>query len=145
MILGRRRTRAAAATVPLWWHSIDLGHGVTTPGRKSTEQLRAELAALDLPSLSGKTVLDVGAWDGYFAFEAERRGAARVVALDHFVWCADFPAVRAFAQRCYAEGRAAPAWEDVPELWHGDVPGSGASTLPASAWTAASRASLAIS
>jgi len=32
--------------------------------------------------LTGKTVLDVGARDGYFSFEAERRGASRVLAID---------------------------------------------------------------
>jgi len=31
-------------------------------------------------------VLDVGAWDGFFSFEAERRGAARVLATDDFSW-----------------------------------------------------------
>jgi tRNA (mo5U34)-methyltransferase len=31
-------------------------------------------------------VLDVGAWDGFFSFEAERRGAQRVVAADSFAW-----------------------------------------------------------
>lgn len=36
--------------------------------------------------LTGKSVLDVGAWDGFFSFEAERRGAARVLATDAFVW-----------------------------------------------------------
>lgn len=36
--------------------------------------------------VNGKTVLDVGAWDGYYSFEAERRGAARVLATDHFCW-----------------------------------------------------------
>jgi tRNA (mo5U34)-methyltransferase len=30
----------------------------------------------------GLTVLDIGTWDGYFSFEAERRGAKRVVAYD---------------------------------------------------------------
>jgi tRNA (mo5U34)-methyltransferase len=45
------------------------------------------LARLDLPaSLEGRTVLDVGAWDGFFSFEAERRGASRVVATDHYSW-----------------------------------------------------------
>jgi tRNA (mo5U34)-methyltransferase len=34
--------------------------------------------------LSGKAVLDVGAWDGYFSFEAERRGATKVLAIDNF-------------------------------------------------------------
>jgi len=31
-------------------------------------------------------VLDIGALDGFFSFEAERRGAARVLATDHFCW-----------------------------------------------------------
>jgi tRNA (mo5U34)-methyltransferase len=36
--------------------------------------------------LDGRTVLDVGAWDGLWSFEAERRGARRVLATDSFVW-----------------------------------------------------------
>ena len=36
--------------------------------------------------LTGMTVLDVGAWDGFFSFEAERRGAERVLAVDSFSW-----------------------------------------------------------
>ncbi|MEZ5316039.1 MAG: DUF1698 domain-containing protein [Vicinamibacterales bacterium] len=66
-----------------WYHSIDLGQGVVTPGVDDTPQ---RLARLDLPSLTGKTVLDVGAWDGFFSFEAERRGAARVLATDSYSW-----------------------------------------------------------
>ena len=31
-------------------------------------------------------MLDIGAWDGFFSFEAERRGASRVLATDHFCW-----------------------------------------------------------
>ena len=42
---------------------------------------------LDLPaSLEGLTVLDIGAWDGFFSFECERRGASRVVAADYYSW-----------------------------------------------------------
>ncbi len=67
-----------------WFHSIDLGGGVVTPGLDDTA---ARLDILKLPrDLSGKTVLDVGAWDGFFSFECERRGAARVVAADSFAW-----------------------------------------------------------
>jgi tRNA (mo5U34)-methyltransferase len=48
------------------------------------------LPNLGLPErLDGKTVLDVGAWDGFFSFEAERRGAARVLATDSFAWRGD--------------------------------------------------------
>jgi tRNA (mo5U34)-methyltransferase len=82
----RSRLQALVDAVPGWWHSIDLGHGVVTPGRKTPAVLRQELDLLRLPELRGKSVLDIGAWDGFYSFEAERRGASRVVALDHFAW-----------------------------------------------------------
>ncbi|HSL23697.1 MAG TPA: DUF1698 domain-containing protein [Vicinamibacterales bacterium] len=67
-----------------WYHTIDLGQGVVTRG---TDNTAFRLARIDLPStLAGRTVLDIGAWDGYFSFEAERRGAARVVAADYYAW-----------------------------------------------------------
>jgi len=67
-----------------WYHTIDLGQGLITPGVDNTAE---RLMRLQLPaSLSGKSVLDVGAWDGFFSFEAERRGASRVVATDSFSW-----------------------------------------------------------
>jgi tRNA (mo5U34)-methyltransferase len=67
-----------------WYHTIDLGQGVVTPGVDDTA---VRLARLNLPAtLAGLTVLDVGAWDGFFSFEAERRGAARVVASDSYSW-----------------------------------------------------------
>jgi tRNA (mo5U34)-methyltransferase len=78
--------------VPFWFHSIDLGGGEVTRGHKSKEFLERELASLRLPPLAGKSVLDVGAWDGYYSFAAERMGAERVVALDSFVWRRDLSA-----------------------------------------------------
>lgn len=67
-----------------WFHRINLGHGVVTPGIDDTP---AKLARLKLPdSFAGKSVLDIGAWDGFFSFEAERRGASRVMAVDSFSW-----------------------------------------------------------
>jgi tRNA (mo5U34)-methyltransferase len=67
-----------------WWHPIDLGGGIVTPGIDVTP---ARLAEIRMPEdLSGRTVLDVGAWDGFFSFEAERRGARRVLATDSFCW-----------------------------------------------------------
>ena len=66
-----------------WYHTIDLGHGVVTPGRVDH---RAQLPYYRLPaSLAGKRVLDVGTFDGFWAFEFERRGA-EVVALDVATW-----------------------------------------------------------
>ena len=67
-----------------WYHTIDLGHGVITPGVDDSGDRVRRLA---IPSdLRGKTVLDVGAWDGIFSFEAERRGADRVLAVDSYAW-----------------------------------------------------------
>jgi tRNA (mo5U34)-methyltransferase len=67
-----------------WWHKIDLGNGITTPGRDDS---RTRLEQVNLPrSLVGRSVLDIGAWDGFFSYECERRGAKRVLALDKFVW-----------------------------------------------------------
>jgi tRNA (mo5U34)-methyltransferase len=70
-----------------WYHSIDLGNGVVTPGRKSFATCTAEAHAIfGRVDLSGRTVLDVGAWNGFFSFEAKRRGAARVLATDSVAW-----------------------------------------------------------
>jgi len=67
-----------------WYHTIDLGGGIVTQG---VDDSPVRLARAQLPpSLHGLTVLDIGAWDGFFSFECERRGAARVVAADHFSW-----------------------------------------------------------
>ena len=67
-----------------WHHSIDLGNGIVTPGQDNSPR---KLRRLKLPeTLEGKSVLDVGAWDGYFSFEAERRNARRVLATDSYSW-----------------------------------------------------------
>jgi tRNA (mo5U34)-methyltransferase len=68
-----------------WWHPIDLGDGLVTPG--ADVHIRARLAEIQMPAnLAGQSVLDIGAWDGFFSFEAERRGAQRVLATDSFCW-----------------------------------------------------------
>lgn len=70
-----------------WWHSIDLGNGIVTKGVKTLEIMQLEyentFSKLDL---AGRTVLDVGAWNGGFAIEAWRRGASSVTGLDHYTW-----------------------------------------------------------
>jgi tRNA (mo5U34)-methyltransferase len=67
-----------------WYHTIELPGGIVTAGVNNSP---LALARLDLPaSLAGKSVLDVGAWDGFYSFEAAKRGAARVLATDSFVW-----------------------------------------------------------
>ena len=67
-----------------WWHTIDLRNGLITPGKDSTFE---KLKTLQLPlDMSNKTVLDIGAWDGFFSFEAEKRGALKVLAVDSYAW-----------------------------------------------------------
>jgi tRNA (mo5U34)-methyltransferase len=80
--------RAAAVR---WFHQIDLGDGVMTEGAMPITSLRAVADIVLGQSVAGKTVLDVGCWDGFYSFEAHRRGAARVLATDHFVWHNEYP------------------------------------------------------
>jgi tRNA (mo5U34)-methyltransferase len=62
-----------------WYHVIDLGDGLVTPG---DYDLRPVVDRYGIPGdLTGKDVLDVGRASGFFSFEFERRGA-RVVATD---------------------------------------------------------------
>src|SRR5256885_11922615 len=64
------------------YHSIQLPDGSILPGLQPIEHLRWRLGLFGLPEdLRGLRVLDIGAWDGWFSFECERRGAA-VVAVD---------------------------------------------------------------
>lgn len=64
-----------------WFHRIQLDPQTITPGECPHTAADAT-ARFGIPEdLAGKTVLDIGAWDGLFSFEAERRGA-RVTALD---------------------------------------------------------------
>jgi tRNA (mo5U34)-methyltransferase len=71
----------------VWWHSFDLGHGLAARGVCTAEALAERLEQLAFPAdLTGRTFLDVGSWDGFYAFEAEQRGAARVLATDSLCW-----------------------------------------------------------
>lgn len=87
-----------------WYHTIELAPGVVTPGWFDTRQIVHELP---FPaSLAGRRCLDVATFDGFWAFEMERRGAAEVVAIDLLnIAEADWPpntapeTVEALAQR----------------------------------------------
>jgi len=81
--LNLDQLRAEVESIP-WWHTIDLGNGIVTPGKDDSPR---KLERLCLPpDLTGKTVLDIGAWDGFFSFEAEKRGAKKVLAVDSYAW-----------------------------------------------------------
>ena len=78
--------REAIARNPLWYHTIEVAPGVVTPG---VFDLRPVAPRLPWPDVRGKRCLDVGTYDGFLAFELERRGAAEVVATDisdHAEW-----------------------------------------------------------
>jgi tRNA (mo5U34)-methyltransferase len=78
--------QSRVAALP-WHHSIDLGGGIVTPGGKSLSICNAEANLIfDRVDLCGRAVLDVGAWNGFFSFEAKRRGAASVLATDSYCW-----------------------------------------------------------
>jgi tRNA (mo5U34)-methyltransferase len=78
---GTRRAELTEEIQALeWYHSMELAPGVTTPGWHDTRPI---VGQIPLPvSLQGKRCLDVGTFDGFWAFEMERRGAAEVVAID---------------------------------------------------------------
>jgi tRNA (mo5U34)-methyltransferase len=86
-----------------WFHSLTLPGGETTAGVKSAEVLGVEADVVFKPGVAGKSVLDIGAWDGFFSFEAERRGAAKVLACDHFCWSGEGWGTKAGFD--YAHGR----------------------------------------
>jgi tRNA (mo5U34)-methyltransferase len=103
--------------VGYWWHSITMPDGSATPGHKSVAQMALEIENLRLPNLAGKSVLDIGAWDGGFSFEAEKRGASRVVALDHYVWSIDLAAATKYWSDCKERGVVPKKYDDIAEIW----------------------------
>jgi tRNA (mo5U34)-methyltransferase len=76
------RARAVLDTVPFWFHTFALNRaeGIYTPGVARDHRYR-------IPALperyDGLSVLDVGTFDGFYAFLTESRGARRVMAIDN--------------------------------------------------------------
>ena len=118
-VLDPAQLQAEVDSFP-WYHSIDLGHGVTTRGQSIMEEMVTEA---QLPDFRGRTVLDIGAWDGYYSFLAERRGASRVVALDHYAWGVDFTARTEYWTDCFARGALPDQTLDTTDFWRDDLPG----------------------
>ncbi len=71
--------RELIASNPAWYHVLELGPGLLTPG---WFDLRPVVELMPWPDVVGKRCLDVGPYDGYLSFELERRGAAEVLAVD---------------------------------------------------------------
>ncbi|MBV9462808.1 MAG: DUF1698 domain-containing protein [Verrucomicrobiae bacterium] len=80
--LDRSAIEAEIRRLGPWYHKIDLGNGMVTPGLDldpSWDNIRRARSHIDY---TGRRVLDLASFDGMWAFEAERLGAAEVVALD---------------------------------------------------------------
>lgn len=69
-----------------WFHQIDFGDGVRSPGWIKASKIRRMAKLIFDRSMAGKSVLDIGCWDGAYSIEAVRRGAGRVLATDNYVW-----------------------------------------------------------
>ncbi|MEO1086309.1 MAG: class I SAM-dependent methyltransferase [Acidobacteriota bacterium] len=75
--------REQVAEEPIWFHRLALRPDLVTPG--ISDPAVDKLPYFGLPEdLSGQRVLDIGCAEGFFSFEAERRGAAEVVAIEPY-------------------------------------------------------------
>lgn len=74
---------ARVAEEPYWFHRVELPGGITTPGWSDPRV--DKLPNYGLPDdMSGMRVLDIGNAEGFFSFEAERRGAAEVIGIENY-------------------------------------------------------------
>jgi len=80
-------------------------------------------ARTSCPISAREACSDIGAWDGYYSFLAERNGASRVVALDHYAWGVDIEARDAYWKKCAAEGVLPDHERDATDFWRTDLPG----------------------
>jgi tRNA (mo5U34)-methyltransferase len=111
-----------------WYHTIDLGQGVVTKGDSAQEVVPGIL-----PDVTGRSVLDIGAWDGKYSFLAEQSGASRVVALDHYAWGVDFAARGNYWAECIHSGTLPDQSRDETDFWQPDLPGRRGFELAAAA------------
>jgi hypothetical protein len=79
--------KSRIADEPYWFHRIELPGGIVTPGWSDPKI--DKLPYFGLPAdMTGMRVLDIGNAEGFFSFEAERRGAAEVIGMQTAT-CAD--------------------------------------------------------
>ena len=124
--LTEQEFRSSCGAAPIW-HSVDLGDVFIEGARKTGEVTYNEMSRAQLPDLTGKSVLDIGAFGGWFSFEAERRGASEVVALDYHAWITDWPKLRQHMAEEKAAGRIGNPYELPKHCMDFDtLPGRGA-------------------
>ena len=116
---AREELQAEVEAIP-WYHTIDLGDGIVTPGMsQQADSVDRNL----LPNFEARTVLDIGAWDGYYSFLAEREGAKAVTALDHYAWGVDIEARQAYWDECKRKGVLPDHDRDATDFYNPDLPG----------------------
>jgi tRNA (mo5U34)-methyltransferase len=122
--LSKDARQEAVDKVGFWFHSVDVGDGVVSGGAKSAEFSANEWKYLQIPDLHGRTVLDIGAWDGWYSFAAEEAGAERVVSLDHYSWSVDFPKYWEYVAERRANNERVEDAITLPHVWRPqDLPG----------------------
>ncbi len=90
MITNRQTLKERILSYPRWYHSFQLDSDTRITGWAESNQSyppsgfpEQHYSYYHLPQVwNGKSVLDIGGWDGAIAFEMERRGAAPVVLLN---------------------------------------------------------------
>ncbi len=81
-----------------WYHCILIEDGTFTPGTRGRNVWEEQ----GLPErVDGLSVLDIGSAEGYFAFESERRGASRIVAVDQWTGVPDMGTGQDFIAVCW--------------------------------------------
>lgn len=83
--MGISQTQARDAIK--WYHEFEFGNGLkarsTTPDTEHHRHIWKSIERhLETIDFSNKTVLDIGSWDGYWSFYAERRRGTEVLATD---------------------------------------------------------------
>lgn len=69
-----------------WYHIIDVGHGIKTPGYNNLNLQQAVVnKALARVDFKEKKVLDIGCRDGMYCFDAEKRGASEIIGIDSMI------------------------------------------------------------
>jgi tRNA (mo5U34)-methyltransferase len=75
--------RAQVEAEPYWFCKMELPGGIVTPGWSNPKV--DKLPHFGLPhDMTGMRVLDIGHAEGFFSFEAERRGSAEVIGIDNY-------------------------------------------------------------
>ena len=120
---SKQQIEQRVGAVPFWFHSIEVGEGVVTPGYKTPAVIKREVERMRFPELRGKSVLDINSWDGFYAFHAEKLGASSVTALDFYMWAMDLSEHSKYVKECRDQGVYPERYETMPYYKPKELPG----------------------